>query len=269
MTDTCSKKPCTLEEYKEWFKTELGIELSASDQKRYETIQIRIKHDFENSACWRELNKEFQNYRDEYYSTHNGFHLFISEPAPKLLLKSYDSLVEKTFRKNIIENNDWPGPPPSGWISPTNWFSRINDIIRTLLEVKYLDGVQFLIDKLCDYCERNGVQHLPPSLEAKETGYYAAHFYVLREFEIPGIKWDTEKTAGTVEIQVTTQLQEIIRGLLHRYYDKRRKLVEKEPLKWQWDYRCEEFAANYLGHILHYVEGMIMEIREKQLEKKP
>ena len=28
-----------------------------------------------------------------------------------------------------------------------------------------------------------------------------------------------------------------------------------------------EFAANYLGHVLHYVEGMIMDIREKQ-EKK-
>jgi hypothetical protein len=29
-------------------------------------------------------------------------------------------------------------------------------------------------------------------------------------------------------------------------------------------YRTEEFRANYLGHILHYIEGMIIDIRDKQ-----
>jgi len=265
----CNKKPSTLEEYKKWLKAELGIELSESDRKRYQTLQSKIKHDIENSACWRELNKEFRNYRDEYYSTHNGFDLFTKDPSPELLLKPFESLVDKTFRKNVIENKNWPIPPSSGWIGPANWFSTLNDIIRTLLVVKYLDGVDFLISKMCNYCERNGVQHLRPSFEAKETGYYAVHFYILQEFEIPNINWDTEKIPGAIEIQVTTQLQETIRVLLHKYYDKRRILIEKEPTKWQWDYKCEEFAANYLGHILHYVEGMIMEIREKQLERKP
>lgn len=67
-----------------------------------------------------------------------------------------------------------------------------------------------------------------------------------------------------IEIQITTQLQEVIRSLLHKYYEDRRKGVEAEGTKWQWDYKSDEFVANYLGHILHYVEGMIMDIREKQ-----
>ena len=41
------------------------------------------------------------------------------------------------------------------------------------------------------------------------------------------------------------------------------KKIKKEKI-WQWNYKSDEFAANYLGHILHYVEGMIIEIRDKK-----
>jgi len=263
-----SDKPCSLEEYKDWLKNKPCIELTNLTQKHYETVQAKIKYDFENSACWKELNKEFQNYRDEYFSTRNGFDLFATDPNPELKLKPYDSLVEKTYRKNVIENKDWPEPLSTGWITPSTWFAQINDIVRTLLVVKYLDGVQFLVAKLGDYCSRVGAQFTEPSFEAKETGYYAAHFYLKREFEIPNIQWDTEKITIAIEIQVTSQLQETIRTLLHKYYDRRRILIKEETTKWQWDYKCDEFATNYLGHILHYVEGMIMEIREKQMETK-
>ena len=47
-------------------------------------------------------------------------------------------------------------------------------------------------------------------------------------------------------------------------YEKKRIMDKKPKFKWQWDYTSDEFAANYLGHILHYVEGMIIDIREKQ-----
>ncbi len=43
----------------------------------------------------------------------------------------------------------------------------------------------------------------------------------------------------------------------------RRKLLKPPDTKWQWDYKGDEFATNYLGHILHYVEGMIMDVRER------
>ena len=67
-----------------------------------------------------------------------------------------------------------------------------------------------------------------------------------------------------VEIQITTQLQEVIRRLLHKYYERQRSGRSTSDLKWQWDYKSDEFAANYLGHILHYVEGMIMDVRDKR-----
>ena len=41
-----------------------------------------------------------------------------------------------------------------------------------------------------------------------------------------------------------------------------------DDMKWQWDYKSDEFTANYLGHILHYVEGRIVELRDKQKEEQ-
>jgi hypothetical protein len=31
-----------------------------------------------------------------------------------------------------------------------------------------------------------------------------------------------------------------------------------------WNYRNDQFITTYLGHILHYVEGMIIEVRDRE-----
>ena len=102
----------------------------------------------------------------------------------------------------------------------------------------------------------------------KDEGYYAAHFYRVNEYEVPGEKYLTQKINGKIELQITTQLQEVIQRLLHEHYEANRKKIVKDDKKWQWRYRGDEFAANYLGHILHYVEGMIMDVRENKRDKK-
>jgi len=91
---------------------------------------------------------------------------------------------------------------------------------------------------------------------------------MMQEFEIPKFPYDTERVVVSLEIQITTQLQEVIRRLLHKYYESRRMDMEEEESKWQWNYRSDEFVANYLGHILHYVEGMIVEVRERQKKEE-
>jgi hypothetical protein len=58
-------------------------------------------------------------------------------------------------------------------------------------------------------------------------------------------------------------LQEVLRKLLHKYYEEKRKREKREDISWQWDYKSEEFAVNYLGHILHYIEGLILEVRDR------
>ena len=161
-----------------------------------------------------------------------------------------------------MNNQNWPSAPQSGWLKPCQWFSRVDDLIRTTLVVKYLDGIDFIVDRLGKSAEKHDLKHRT-HFEARDEGYYAAHFYVYYDLSIPTLDWDSTTARIALEIQVTTQLQEVIRRLLHSYYRDKRSSKLSQDRPWQWQYRSEEFAANYLGHILHYLEGMIVEIREK------
>lgn len=258
-------KPQNVCEYKKWLKEKHGIDITERIKNNYESVTNKIKSGLEKSDIWIQLNKSLQDYNDEYLLK-TKYDLLIKADGIKIEEKPFVSFISKTYRKNILENKLWPESPKDGWILPNNWYTKINDIVRSLIIVKYLDGVEFLIDKIKHLCEQCGTE-CKAHLEAKEEGYYAAHLYLKQEFEIPKIDWDTERINVSVEIQITTQLQENIRKLLHKYYDERRERIAEEEIKWQWNYKNDEFIANYLGHILHYVEGMIMEIREKQKEK--
>jgi hypothetical protein len=258
-----SEKPQDIHEYKRWLKARHGIEVSQITQTYYESVTTRIEAELEQSEFWIQLTKNLTEYDGEYL-VETGYPLLTPEFEPKLCVKPFDSFLLKTFRRNILENEHWPNEPEEGWLLPNNWYTKINDIVRTLLVVKYLDGVQFMIDKIRCLCEQHSME-CTVFLEAREEGYYASHLYTRQEFEIPRADWDTEKIGVLIEIRITTQLQEVIRKLLHKFHEGRRKGIREEDIeKWQWDYKSDEFAANYLGYMLHYVEGMIMEIREKQ-----
>ena len=119
-----------------------------------------------------------------------------------------------------------------------------------------------MIERLDKLCEDHGVlcSHY---FKSGNDGYYAAHLYLTQQFEIPRIDFDTELVDIDIELQVTTQLQDVIRRLLHIHYEERRKQPFAPKEQWQWDHGSDEFATNYLGHILHYVEGMIVEVRDR------
>lgn len=250
------------EDYKKWLKDHHGIEINNIIYNNYDTVTMKIKDQFEKSRFWNAIVTDFSKLDQEYLMRSKGYYLFMDKNYPTIYIKSFDSFLLKTYRKNILDNKNWPDEPAGGWILPGNWYSNINDIIRTLFVVKYLDGVDFLVRKLELYSEQYNLPH-KVHLEAREEGYYAAHLYIKLKFEIPNIEWDTEQIDATIEIQVTTQLQDVIRRLLHKYYENNRVKIKKNE-DWQWNYKSDEFAANYLGHILHYVEGMIMEIRDEE-----
>ena len=259
------ERPRDIDQYKKWLKKEHGVEILDRTKRYYESVTSGVKIEFQKSVFWRELIENLKEYDGEYLVA-TGYHLFVPGSVPELDIKPFDSFLIKTFRKNVLENKNWPDEPNDGWIIPSNWYCRINDIIRTLFIVKYIDGVEFMVSKVKCLCEQR-MAECRIFLEAREEGYYAAHIYTRENFEIPKVTWDTERVDFSIEIQITTQLQEVIRKLLHKYYEERRKKIKPEDVKWQWNYKTDEFVTNYLGHILHYVEGMIMEIREKQKEE--
>ncbi len=261
-TNMSPEKPQTISEYRKRLRDCHGVRRTSLSRARYESVADKIRKDFDKSTPWITIRDTAKHLEQKYYLA-TGYQLFTTASAPELLVKPFDSFLLKTFRKNILQNPNWPDEPEGGWYLPDSWYYRINDIIRTRFVVKYLDGVEFLTDQISVLL----ADHDCPShvdFEAKEQGYYAAHLYTEYECEIPGEDWDTETVMAIIEMQVTTQVQDVIGTLLHGYYETRRIRGEDGEQKWQWDYKSDEFAANYLGHILHYVEGMIMDIRERQ-----
>ena len=256
------ERPKDIEEYKRWLHDEHKAQLNRAES-HYDSVVRKIHADVKASDAWEALNGNLVTMNQAYW-VKTGYPLLVEQNGLQLLRKSFDSFLVKTFRKNILENSKWPDPPPSGWLLPENWFSRINDIVRTLLVVKYFDGVTFAADEIVRLFESNQ-RTCEAHLEARTEGYYAAHLYALFPVSIPRLDWDTQSVIVSLELQITTQVQEVIRRLLHAYYEERRvSATSKESPSWQWDYKSPEFSANYLGHVLHYVEGMIVEIRDRQ-----
>lgn len=259
--------PRTVEQYCKWLAEEHHVSDLVHQRTYFESVATKVLTDFEKSQVWLELQRRLPDISGEYYLMAEYQLLIGPYELPPLVRKPFDSFLLKTFRKNILENRLWPEPPAGGWILPSNWFSMINDIVRTCFVVKYLDGVRFLTTKIQSLCEEQGLP-CEAEYQAREEGYYAAHLYILREFEIPALTWDTVKVKVAIEVQITTQIQDLIKNLLHKHYESRRTKAVPDEMKWQWDYKSKEFATNYLGHILHYVEGMIMDVREGRNGRK-
>jgi ppGpp synthetase/RelA/SpoT-type nucleotidyltranferase len=105
--------------------------------------------------------------------------------------------------------------------------------------------------------------------EAKERGYYAAHLCARMPVNILLRDFSTAASVLQIEIQITTLTKQLIKGLLHQHYEQSRLRAGDESNNWQWDYQSREFTTNYIGHMLHYLEGVIADLRTSTQEKKP
>lgn len=263
MTDLLNiEKPTNETEFKTWLMSVHGYNIDEQYEYYYNTVVKKIKTDFEESNYWKGILKELPEINDKYFIK-KKVHLLTISTTPIIHTKSLNSLIIKAFRKNILNNKNFPEPPNNGWITPENWFERINDIIRTTITVKYLDGVEFIIDEI-EKITSDYNYDFSSSLEAREEGYYAAHAEIIMPLSMPSENFSPIEKNLTIEVQVTTEIQEIIKTLLHKHYEENRKTTVPKDYKWQWDYKSPEFTSNYLGHIIHYVEGMIVEIRDKE-----
>jgi ppGpp synthetase/RelA/SpoT-type nucleotidyltranferase len=252
----------TFEKYTIWFKDKFDTDLNSKSASIYQYVIQKLTSDFENLAFYKELQNSIRDFNDEYFLKY-GYSLLKIEPI-KIFSKPYESLLNKSYRKNILYNENYPEEPNGGWITPENWYTKINDLLRTMITVRYLDGVEFIANKIKILAEKYKFI-FSVDFEAREEGYYAAHISLEGKFNIVDDNWNMKEIDLSFEIQVTTQLQEVIKTLLHKMYEEVRLLpIMEKNQKWQWDYKSMEFRSNYLGHILHYVEGMILEVRDKQ-----
>ncbi len=231
----------------------------------YYNIAVReLERNLKESMFWSGLRNFLIDVDAEYHEKMGNPLLETCEPPP-LNIKSLNSVIEKAYRKDVLKNESFPEEPrKGGWILPNNWFASLHDILRTTIIVRYLDGVDFLLQRLKEYSEDKGCE-FTFDYEARENGYYAVHTGTTVELQMP--QYDDLSPINinlSVEIQITTQLQSIIKDLLHTYYEKDRVSPNTVSNKWQWEYKSERFNTNYLGHMVHFIEGMVVELRDKQ-----
>ena len=187
--------------------------------------------------------------------------------------------LNKSFRWNILENDNWPDPPkkspkrlsaseerdphdPQLWYGPHNWLTDFPDIFRTRLTTTYFDGVGYLAERIKELAKQTTEDPPYLRLRASRDGYHAAHlriYHLLNIFDYDNR--DSLRVQVHIEIQVTTAIQATISEMLHRVYQDWR--ITGPPPDWEWDHNNPAFSVNYLGSTLHYLEGMIVVARDK------
>ncbi len=255
------KKPRTIPEYIRWAKNILSVDFKDVRNERLYNVNIDTAYNFVSShRFFVELPTLLEQWSFN-YERRTKSHLLMSNTKFELVKKSYLSAIDKSFRKNVLWNKKYPKHPEMGWVTPENLFKYFNDGIRGTMVCKFIDGPSFLIKKLSGWAKYCNIKSTWYTQE-KDEGYYAYHFYTTFEVDLLDINWLTQKAEIEVEIQITTQLQEVLRNLTHQFYEQRRISPIEHNTGWKWNYKSSQFRASYLSHSLHLLEAYIVQARD-------
>lgn len=263
---TSSSKPSTVKEYIDWAAKAISDQFDATMRRVYDTNVTTVLTTAQGHAFFRELPNYLEGVSGR-YRAHTGTDLLLPGASLELYKKPFDSVIDKCFRKNVILNREFPQPPAKNWITLANCTARLNDIVRGTLVCRYLDGPEFLARELKTCAEALGLSARYDS-QQNDRGYYAYHFYVKIPVEVLDIHWKVTVVDVEIEVQLSTQLQEVLRTLTHKSYETLRLAEPTLDESWKWKYSEARFKASYLGHTLHLIEGLILELRRETASGK-
>lgn len=266
LIDSIPKRP-SFKEYEHVFARLNSGKTAEQLKAHYESCRDRAAEQLVKHPFWLDLTKEITDWDAQYCSNSNAESLYKGAFADqaKLNKKSWASAFGKAYRKNVLSNANWPDEPEKKWIKSDCWFQNIGDILRTQFICRYIDGVQFIASNLEKLALKHGLQ-VKNQLQATSEGYYAGHVDITFEFKIFDMEFNSIDVIGKVEFQITTQLKEVVKQLLHIHYEsKRLQEIEFTDTVWQWDYKKPSFDANYLGHVIHYLEAQILKLRDNHV----
>lgn len=246
----------SLDDYLNWHRENLGEDLESAELRSIYAVNTRNLFSSVN------VDEYFKNLQSAYEeSAKKGLMADGQNGNIEFNVKSYESVINKVYRQNCHWNRRWPNEPKDGWVKFENIFQRIDDIIRATIVSRYLDGVSLLSQVAVDLSDSYEAISANASPRATDTGHYAWHVYVLSRQQIV-TKIGVEEVEFFVEIQVITQLQSVLRGLTHSFYEKARLSDHTPAAERRWDYEASRFKGEFLGHTLHLVNSMILELRK-------
>ncbi len=255
-----NEKPTPGKAYLEWLDRTWPGDTRELREGRYLHQQGNLRIAFERSKFWLDVRRELSDWAHAYEKHTGGYALFPGAPAmPALANKPWRSFLSRTWRENVHNNGRWPEPPEGGWWLPDNWFERAWDIVRTRFVVRYLDGVEELSERLVDAAR---ARKLEASYDKQaKGGFFAFQVGVRQPFSIDTLDYQgTLERSSVVELQVMTDLADVISDLTHPHYEERRESDPGEA--WGWDYRSPAAETNVLGTLLHDLESRVMKCRD-------
>ncbi|MBX4890653.1 hypothetical protein [Rhizobium bangladeshense] len=259
------------EDYLRWAKETINFDIGDDHfSRRYSSNARLIKGEVETSESWSRFIDASKDISEKYKSD-STFKLFSSEHfLPDLTIKPFHSVVEKTYRINVLDNKNFPEPPfikltsQREWVTEDNLYRSINDIVRGRMICRYMDGPEYFCLALNDVLSKlTVVDH--HSMET-ELGYYSWHFGMRFDREIMKSNGEIRSEAVRIEVQISTQLQEIMNDLTHSFYENKR-LGSKADGIWKWRPGEPKFQGVYFGHTLHMIEGMLVQLKNQISQK--
>ena len=257
-------RPIDLESYLSWAAHVLGCDFKDPKEVRiYETNVNNILTSVTQHPFFVGFSAEVAQWQEGYDHETNSA-LFMDSAEPHLCVKSFRSVVDKSFRMNILWNKAFPKAPKRGWVNLQNIYAMLNDLVRGSLVCRFIDGPERVARCISDYAGRLDLVSRSYSQE-REDGYYAFHVYVTFPVRVFDVDWNEADVSVEVEIQISTQLQEVLRSLTHHLYESQRLQVADTSGKWKWEFTSSRFKIGYLSHALHLLESVIVESRDQLL----
>jgi hypothetical protein len=203
---------------------------------------------------WTEAKRRLDQWRTEYRAASEAG--LLTEPGlPNFTAKPESSIRDKVLRrcKQKPEYLDIAlaktGPP----------IPHIGDLVRTRVACQYIDGVEFLANKILSLAKE---MNLAPKRrrEGRIEGYFAQHI-IVRQKAIFRFGGRSELAEVLCEIQVATDLATRMWEASHPLYENTRGDAG-DPEDWQWKPNDPRFISNQLGHMIHLADGLLVQLRQ-------
>ena len=205
---------------------------------------------------WSETSRELEKWRTE-YRAQTGSSLLSQAKIPDFVSKSVESSIEKLQRK--YSEATIASAFTSGYPIP-----KIGDLVRVRLTCSYLDGVEFIADKLMDLAKLLGVKAVHEK-QGKIEGYYAQHINITQDVLLK-VAGATKAIQIDCEIQIATDMSTKMWDTSHGLYERTRGAPD-EAQNWQWKHTDPRFISNQLGHMVHLVDGLLIQLRDNAKQR--
>jgi ppGpp synthetase/RelA/SpoT-type nucleotidyltranferase len=209
---------------------------------------------------WKEAERRLEQWRTS-YRLETDAALLARAGLRQFDSKSAESIEDKLFRRCTTDKEylqkaiEKSGPP----------IPQIEDLVRTRIPCRYIDGVDFLATKLFDLAAE---MHLAPERRRKGSieGYFAQH--ILLQQEVIYRSGGQGTIAKIVcEIQIASDMATHMWEASHPLYEDVRG-DRADPEDWQWKPTDPRFLSNQLGHMIHLADGLLVQLRQVTRRQK-